>query len=294
MNRLACSNGQKWHSFFASLIVIVLLAFGLRHYFAEESGTSPAYSNILLAHTQGRNKGGKSPSAPKPNVPKQQVDTLVIPELTIENEDLVDVLTKILPREFQKVDPKGIGINIVPMFNLPGNLQAPIYGHLITLKLSNITPRKVLNVIASRFSLRILIVSPNCVAVAHPQIAAYANVPRFDDSADARWSCGISARSYEIVIREFDINNETLDDVLTKILPNESRNFDPGGIGIKIVSNLTPPRHAQPTKKFSLGKEMVNLHLHNVTPRDILSILALQFFLKFHVTDSEIIVTELL
>ena len=43
-----------------------------------------------------------------------------------------------------------------------------------------------------------------------------------------------------------------------------------------------------------LSEELVRFHLYDVTPRDILDLLALQFSLKIRVTATEVVVTDLL
>ena len=137
----------------------------------------------------------------------------------------------------------------------------------------------------------------NAVVIAHPLIAEYANLPRFDDF-DAQGqriddSSKASQKLDEIVIPSLDIENESLDDVLNEILPRVFLREDPEGIGIKIiVPKFSEPRHPE-VKLPLLGEELVYLLLRNVTPRDVLNLLALQFFLKIHVTDSEVVVTEL-
>ena len=226
-----------------------------------------------------------------------KLDGIVIPELAIEDEYLVDVLQEILPREFQKADPEGIGVNIVPMLNLPGKGN-PVNDYLVTLKLTNATPREVLSIIASRLSFRTLIVGRSIV-VAHPLIAANAGIPRFEENTD---NSGCVARKLDgIVIHTLVLDNETLGDVLNEILPRMFIREDPEGIGIKIVSAIPPTvwnfsdfSVSNPRPEFLLGEELICFYLHDVTPRDILDLLALQFSLKIHVTDSEVVVTDLM
>ena len=229
----------------------------------------------------------------------RKLDGLVIPTLTIDNEYLGEVLYEILPWEFVKADPEVIGVNIVPMLRCPitwehGSGYA-VDGLELNLSLTDATPREVLDIIASKLAPKLLIVG-NAVAFAHPLIAEYANVPRFDDLDAQEQKAGepskVSQKLDEIVIRTFVVDNETLDDVLNEILPRVFKREDPEGIGIKIVSKISEPRHPEIDLPL-LGEELVRVQLHNVTPRDVLNLLALQFFLEIHVTDSEIVVTEL-
>ena len=223
-----------------------------------------------------------------------KLDGIVIPELAIEDEYLVDVLQEILPRESQKADPEGIGVNIVPMLNLPGKWN-PVNDYLVTLKLTNATPREVLSIIASRLSFRTLIVG-HSIVVAHPLIAENSGISRFEENTD---NSGCVARKLDgIVIHTLVIDNETLGDVLNEILPRMFIRDDPEGIGIKIVSTIPPTvwnfSVSNPMPKILLSEELVRFNLHDITPRDILDLLALQFSLKIHVTDSEVIVTDLM
>ena len=236
---------------------------------------------------------------PEPNNVARQLDGLVIPKLVINNEDLGDVLYAILPREFQKADPEGIGVNIVPMLRVPSTWEhvndSAVVELELNLSLTDTTPREVLETIASKLTPQLLIVG-NAVVIAHPLIAANANVPRFDDLDAQGQKTGepskVSQKLDEIVIQSLVLDNETLDDVLNEILPRVFKKEDPEGIGIKIASKFSAPRHPEVGLPL-LGEEPVNLCLHNVTPRDVLNILALQFFLKIHVTGSEVVVTEL-
>ena len=237
---------------------------------------------------------------PEPDNVDRQLDGLVIPKLVINNEYLGDVLYEILPREFQKADPEGIGVNIVPMLRVPSTREhvndSAVVELELNLSLTDTTPREVLDIIASKLAPQLLIVG-NAVVIAHPLIAEYANLPRFDDF-DAQGqriddSSKASQKLDEIVIPSLDIENESLDDVLNEILPRVFLREDPEGIGIKIiVPKFSEPRHPE-VKLPLLGEELVYLLLRNVTPRDVLNLLALQFFLKIHVTDSEVVITEL-
>ena len=51
---------------------------------------------------------------------------------------------------------------------------------------------------------------------------------------------GINKSLDDIVIQNLVIDNETLKDVLTEILPREIKKADPEGIGINIVPMLVP------------------------------------------------------
>jgi len=239
---------------------------------------------------------------PEPNNVARQLDGLVIPKLVINNEYLGDVLYEILPRESQKADPEGIGVNIVPMLGVPsawdniGTDGSAVVDLALNLSLTDTTPREVLDIIASKLAPQLLIVG-NAVVIAHPLIAEYANVPRFDDLDAQGQKVGepskVSQKLDEIVIPSLVIDNETLDDVLNEILPRVFKREDPEGIGIKIiVPKFSEPRHPE-VRLPLLGEELVYLLLRNVTPREVLNLLALQFFLKIHVTDSEVVVTEL-
>ena len=237
-------------------------------------------------------------NSPEPDNVARKLDEIVIPTLTIDNECLGEVLYEILPREFEKADPEGIGVNIVPMLWIPSpwDVSGSAFDELeLNLSLTDTTPREVLETIASKLTPQLLIVG-NAVVIAHPLIAANANVPRFDDLDAQGQKVGepskVSQKLDEIVIPSLVIDIETLDDVLNEILPRVFKKEDPEGIGIKIASKFSAPRHPEVGLPL-LGEEPVNLCLHNVTPRDVLNILALQFFLKIHVTDSEVVVTEL-
>ena len=117
---------------------------------------------------------------PEPYDISRKLDEIIIPTLVIEDEYLEDVLKEILPREFGKADDIYC-FNIVPMLNLPGKAEwNPLNVSLVNLKLTNVTPREILNIIAERFSLRILIAG-HSVVVAQPLIVANADVLRFDD-----------------------------------------------------------------------------------------------------------------
>ncbi len=240
-----------------------------------------------------------SPCERQPHDIAGKLDGIVIPKIAINNEYLGDVLYEILPREFQKADPEGIGVNIVPMFRVPSTWEhvnaSPVVELELNLSLTDTTPREVLDIIASKLAPQLLIVG-NAVVIAHPLIAANAKVPRFDDLDAQGQKVGepskVSQKLDEIVISSLVIDNETLDDVLNEILPRVFKKEDPEGIGIKIVSKFSAPRHPE-VGLPSLGEELVYLDLCNVAPRDVLNLLALQFFLKIHVTDSEVVVTEL-
>ena len=243
---------------------------------------------------------------PEPNNVARQLDELVIPKLVINDEYPDDVLREILPREFLKADPEGIGVNIVPMLKLPDKWDyihaTELFELGLNLNLTDTTLREVLDIIVPKLAPQLLVVG-HAVVIAHPLIAANANVPRFDDLDAQGQKVGepskVSQKLDEIVIPSLVIDNETLDDVLNEILPRVFKREDPEGIGIKIVSELTvfppaamynsPDQNGEPL----FGEELVKLYLRNVTPRDVLNLLALQFFLKIHVTDSEVVVTEL-
>ena len=237
--------------------------------------------------------GDNSREKPEPYDISRKLDEIIIPTLVIEDEYLEDVLKEILPREFGKADDIYC-FNIVPMLNLPGKAEwNPLNVSLVNLKLTNVTPREILNIIAERFSLRIRIAG-HSVVVAQPLIVANADVLRFDDikvQEDATEPNRISRKLDGIVIPSYVIDNETLDDVLNEILPRIFVREDPEGVGIKIVSKLPIPDPGY--TGTVLGEELVNFRLFDITPRDILDLLALQFSLKIHVTDSEVVVTEL-
>ena len=278
-------------------IIIALILLGGSGCVTAESGNHSAKISPepVQADDNSREK-------PKPNNVARQLDELVIPKLVINNEYLGDVLYEILPRESQKADPEGIGVNIVPMLGVPGAWDnigtdgSAVVGLTLNLSLTDTTTREVLDSIASKLAPQLLIVG-NAVVIAHPLIAEYANLPRFDD-LDAPGqrladSSKASQKLDEIVIPSLDIENESLDDVLNEILPRVFLREDPEGIGIKIiVPKFSEPRHPE-VKLPLLGEELVYLLLRNVTPRDVLNLLALQFFLKIHVTDSEVVITEL-
>ena len=270
-------------------IIIALILLGGSGCVTAESGNHSA-----AAATETAQAESISPCERQPHDIAGKLDGIVIPELAIEDEYLVDVLQEILPREFQKADPEGIGVNIVPMLNLPGKGN-PVNDYLVTLKLTNATPREVLSIIASRLSFRTLIVG-HSIVVAHPLIAENSGISRFEENTD---NSGCVARKLDgIVIHTLVLDNETLGDVLNEILPRMFIRDDPEGIGIKIVSTIPPTvwnfSVSNPMPEILLSEELVRFNLHDITPRDILDLLALQFSLKIHVTDSEVVVTDLM
>ena len=272
-------------------VILALILLGSSEGVTAESGNHSAKISpeSVQADDNSREK-------PEPNNVARQLDGLVIPKLAINNEYPDDVLREILPREFLKADPEGIGVNIVPMLKLPDKWDYfhELFELGLNLNLTDTTLREVLDIIAPKLAPQLLVVG-HAVVIAHPLIAANANVPRFDDLDAQGQKVGepskVSQKLDEIVIPLLVIDNETLDDVLNEILPRVFKREDPEGIGIKIVSKISEPRHPEIDLPL-LGEELVRVQLRNVTPRDVLNLLALQFFLKIHVTDSEVVVTD--
>ncbi|MBP5300820.1 MAG: hypothetical protein J6Y80_05390, partial [Victivallales bacterium] len=188
----------------------------------------------------------------------KRLDDIVIQNLTIDNETLIDVLREILPREIQKADPEGMGINIVPMLTPP----------------------------------------------AHAGIRGY-TPDGYISGRDGNGEGGGRGGAVEPMAYNQPMTPGAAAGINPNFGPTYAEGYNPGmnygggygGYGYDNGMGGNPMEAVAATSTTvnsgeDLGEQLVNLHLSNITPREVLDYLSWQFSLRVRTVESSVIVAH--